>query len=250
MNENEEKDNLDNFFKEHFASLPKYEESENRDKVLLNILLARIEEQRKEMELQKQKRSFFDLLRSLVLNFNFIAPKFAIPLALLFVFAIAYFLFNNQQNTSSSKIAKNQEISNVDSAIVKNNAKVEENTNIMQENKKIELGELNYNFASRAISEGSINNDSLMTVVKDLISKYFAKNKIGFKKNANKFETIELIDNDKVYKLELFINKNKKEVQFSMIQLNQSNYNFKQINPNKIKDEIQDELIKNLMQIE
>lgn len=251
MNDNEEKDNLDNFFKEHFASLPKFEESENRDKILLNILLARIEEQRKEQEYLKQNPSLFGRMRHLLMDFTFYAPKFAIPLALLLVFIIAFLIYNNnQQSNISPKIAKNQTIKQSDSTIAKNNVVVEENDVAINETQIVELGKLNYDFASRTVSDENLNNDSLISNVKEIISNYFSNNKIAYKKNKLKFETTELNFDNKVYHLELNLNKNSKEINFLLYQSNQTNSNLKNISPKKIKNDLQDELMKNLLNME
>ncbi len=244
-------DELDGFFKEHFESLPKFEQSESRDKILLNTILARAEEIRK-AELASSKQSKFSYkFAEFIRNFSIFTPQFAIPIATLLILSLVFFLINiNEQSNKQIQNPQNKEIAKQSIPTVQNEIAVN-NVEPKIEEKVVDFGSISYDFASRSVGSEQENADSLNKEVMKLISNYFKNKKIKYEISGNSIEADWLLDKNTLFKLKATINKKSKEIQFDYKSKKSIDVKeIQSISPERIKIELQDELMKNLHQFE
>jgi hypothetical protein len=265
---NNEFDKIDNFFKDHFNSMPKFNESENREKILLNTLLAQAEQKRKIVHAGGTEKVFFySRVTDYFSNFSFLSPKYAIPMATLLVVGIAFLLIKDIKTPTEEYAKKNEnkEIivpekkqdnpvtlekkgiavtpENQDLAINKTTEK--QNNDVQNEVSSSDFGSISYDFTTRGSETETPNEKSLADLSISIIKDVLEQKGIKFTQKGNTIETEWLAEKEKLIKLTTNINPATKDINLKLQQKqNDNNQSYKKVEIASLKRKLEDDIFK------
>jgi hypothetical protein len=248
-----EKNKIDDLFKDHFNTMPKFDENENKDKILFNTVLAQAKIKRDSIHKEViGELNFFHKVKEYFIEFSILSPKYAIPLATLVVttFAILYLSFNNTSNNISiakkdTLILENNQILNQkplnNNDLATNNEMNDEK--ISNEVNSTDFGSINYDFSTRVAVINNIVNNRLNDLVNEIIIELLDNMKIKFSKSDNVFATEWLRNNNQLIQINLNIDSNNKSIKLNIKNKKyEDKLNYKKINPKDFKKQLENRI--------
>jgi hypothetical protein len=241
---------LDGFFGEHFNSMPPYEGSENRDKILLNTIMAEAEAKRRAIH-SSDKSTILDKLAELFSPKLLLSPKFAVPMAAVMIVGIYFIAFYKNPATqpygseSKKPPVLQQDISKGRSSELVQPGK-ENSPSIIDNTISVsDLGRISYDYTVRGAETEEQAPDELAHAAESVITDVLSENGIAFTKNANTIETEWLSENGKEVRLLIKVNESKKEVRLSLESKAQSkDRKLRWVDTKSLKKQIEDNLYK------
>lgn len=243
-NDNNEFEDLDKLFQSHKDSLPEFEQSDYRDKVMLDAIFAKSDEIRKKaMKEKKSKQGIFIRVRYFWDEINFLSPKYAISAGLLISGLTLFFIFNSSEQPQTKSFSIKTELDTT-----QNHSNFAQKTDTITETNTdgdlltTDLGSISYDYSVRG---NTSTNDSinLESRVIELIVLAMKEYKVSPKINNNIVESSMYLDKSSITQIQVVVKPKSKKVTFKIIQKNNSSKDsFPRINSQELKNSIEDKI--------
>lgn len=236
----EDKENIDEFFKEYFDSLPESNFSDEMEQKLKNSIFEKVIENR-----TRKVENNFSRIINLVYGKKYVYPKLAAASILL---AISfYFIFRSEYKSEIQYDFTVVKPDTTDQQIKKDSMLLQPIIKI-PDFEEIQFASLNYDLTFRSLDDAdNVNEKKVISIINDELSvqnlQYSIKNEI--------IKTEEFNYNNKISYLNIIVNKNSKEINFRLLFriATETDKDLKKINPKIIINQIESKIL-SLVEIE